>query len=293
MEKGMKWMLIKRVSGRVIEKSTACVPVGTQERRRKEKKKGGTTALKQDENERSAEKRLARVINCNFRPGDVLLTASWSEEAWEGLVKQAEKLEGNRPDLCLEDRLVMAAEQEGTNWIRRIQRRKKSLGGTALLRYVLVASDMDGKTGEQKRVHLHALFPKWAKELAVEAWKHGWVDIRNLREQDDYTPIAEYLLRQVRRRPDSKKYRTAQNMDKPIVTIENIPDNIPMKVRKNEVIMHQNAIEPGRPQYLRVVDLGRKRPEVKQKGRFPDTATGAGAHAGTYQAAKRKEAKGG
>ena len=160
------------------------------------------------------------------RPGDVLLTASWSEEAWEGLVKKAEKLEENHPDLCLEDRLVMAAEQEGTNWIRRIQRTKKSLGGTALLRYVLVASDMDGKTGEQKRVHLHALFPKWAKELAVGTWKHGWVDIRNLREQDDYTPIAEYLLRQVRRRPDGKKYRCAQNMDKPIVTIENIPDNI-------------------------------------------------------------------
>ena len=82
MEKGMKWMMIVRRSGRVVEKSTVCVPVGTQERSRREKTKGGTTALKQDENERNAEKRLARVINCNFRPGDVMLMASWSEESW-------------------------------------------------------------------------------------------------------------------------------------------------------------------------------------------------------------------
>ncbi|MDO4516533.1 MAG: hypothetical protein Q4C76_05295 [Bacillota bacterium] len=291
MEKGMKWMLIKRVSGRVVEKTTVCVPVGTRERGRREKTKGGTTALKQDENERNAEKRLARVINCNFRPGDVLLTASWSEEAWEALSQRAEKLGEIHPDLCPEDRLVMAAEQEGSNWIRRIQRAKKARGGTALLRYVLVASDMDGKIGEAKRVHLHALFPRWAKELAVEAWKCGWVDIRNLREQDDYTPIAEYLLRQVRRRPDGKKYRTAQNMDKPIVTVQDIPGNLPLKVRKNEVVMQHREDGPDRPSYLRVVDMNRKRPEVKQKGRFPDTATGAGAHAGTYKAPKKKGAK--
>ena len=275
MEKGMKWMMITRRSGRVIERSTVCVPAGTQERGRKEKTKGGTTALKQDENERNAEKRLARTINCNFRPGDVLLTASWSEEAWGKLAEKAEKLAGKHPDLRLEDRLVMAAEQEGTNWVRRTQRMKKAKGGTVMLRYVLVASDMDGKTGEQKRVHLHAIFPHWAKGLAVEAWKHGWVDIRNLREQDDFTPIAEYLLRQVRRRPDGKKYRTAQNMDKPVVTIQDIPGNMPLKAKKNEVVMKHNEDGPDRPRYIRIVDMGRNRPVVKNKGRFPDTATHA------------------
>ena len=76
-------------------------------------------------------------------------------------------------------------------------------------------------------------------------------------------------------------------MNGSVVTIQDTPDNMPMKVRKNEVIMHQNAIEPGRPQYLRVVDLGRKRQEVKQKGKFPD------AEPGTYELAKRKGAKGG
>lgn len=290
MEKGMKWMLIVRRSGRVIERSTVCVPAGTQERGRKEKTKGGTTALKQDENERNAEKRLARTINCNFRPGDVLLTASWSEEAWGKLADKAEKLAGKHPDLCLEDRLVMAAEQEGTNWIRRIQRMKKAQGGTVMLRYVLVASDMDGKTGEAKRVHLHAIFPHWAKNLAVEAWKHGWVDIRNLREQDDFTPIAEYLLRQVRRRPDGKKYRTAQNMDKPEVTIQDIPGNVPLKAKKNEIVMKHNEDGPDRPRYIRIVDMGRKRPVVKTKGRFPDTTMPAHARTGTTKGRRHHEA---
>lgn len=290
MEKGMKWMMIVRRSGRVVEKSTVCVPAGTQERSRREKTKGGTTALKQDENERNAEKRLARVINCNFRPGDVLLMASWSEEAWPQLEAKAEKLAAAHPEASWEDRMVMAAEQEGSNWIRRIQRLKKARGGTALLRYVIVASDMDGKTGEAKRVHLHVLLPGWAKDLALETWKHGLVDVRNLREQDDYTPIAEYLLRQVRRRPDSKKYRTAQNMDKPVVTIQNIPGNMPLKVKKNEVVMRHSEEGPDRPRYLRVVDMNRKRPELKAKGRFPDTTTGARVRAGTYKRPKGKEA---
>ena len=291
MEKGMKWMMIVRRSGRVVEKSTVCVPVGTQERSRREKTKGGTTALKQDENERNAEKRLARVINCNFRPGDVLLMASWSEECWGQLEGKARKVQNSRPDMAWEDCLVAAAEQEGSNWIRRIQRLKKARGGTALLRYVLVASDMDGKTGEAKRVHLHVLLPGWAKDLALECWKHGLVDVRNLKEQDDYTPIAEYLLRQVRRRPDSKKYRTAQNMDKPVVTIQDIPGNMPLKVKKNEVVMRHNEEGPDRPRYLRIVDMNRKRPEVKAKGRFPDTTTHAHARAGTSKGKTKKTAK--
>ena len=291
MEKGMKWMMIVRRSGRVVEKSTVCVPVGTKERSRREKTKGGTTALKQDENERNAEKRLARVINCNFRPGDVMLMASWSEESWGQLEGKARKVQNSRPDMAWEDCLVAAAEQEGSNWIRRIQRLKKARGGTALLRYVLVASDMDGKTGEAKRVHLHVLLPGWAKDLALESWKHGLVDVRNLKEQDDYTPIAEYLLRQVRRRPDSKKYRTAQNMDKPVVTIQDIPGNMPLKVKKNEVVMRHNEEGPDRPRYLRVVDMNRKRPEVKAKGRFPDTTTHAHARAGTSKGKTKKTAK--
>lgn len=291
MEKGMKWMMIVRRSGRVVEKSTVCVPVGTQERSRREKTKGGTTALKQDENERNAEKRLARVINCNFRPGDVLLMASWSEESWGQLEGKARKVQSARPDMAWEDCLVAAAEQEGSNWIRRIQRLKKARGGTALLRYVLVASDMDGKTGECKRVHLHVLLPGWAKDLALESWKHGLVDVRNLKEQDDYTPIAEYLLRQVRRRPDSKKYRTAQNMDKPVVTIQDIPGNMPLKVKKNEVVMRHNEEGPDRPRYLRIVDMNRKRPEVKAKGRFPDTTTCARVRTGTSKGKTKKTAK--
>ena len=295
MEKGMKWMMIVRRSGRVVEKSTVCVPVGTQERSRREKTKGGTTALKQDENERNAEKRLARVINCNFRPGDVMLMASWSEESWGQLEGKARKVQNSRPDMAWEDCLVAAAEQEGSNWIRRIQRLKKTRGGTALLRYVLVASDMDGKTGECKRVHLHVLLPGWAKDLALECWKHGLVDVRNLKEQDDYTPIAEYLLRQVRRRPDSKKYRTAQNMDKPVVTIQDIPGNMPLKVKKNEVVMRHNEEGPDRPRYLRIVDMNRKRPEVKAKGKYPekypDTTTCARVRTGTSKGKTKKTAK--
>ena len=41
------------------------------------------------------------------------------------------------------------------------------------------------------------------------------MDIKQLRAQPDYTPIATYLMRQVRRQPDKKKYRVTQGMEMP------------------------------------------------------------------------------
>lgn len=258
-------MEIKRVSGRVVERSTVWVPEGTREVKRKPKRKGATTAQKQDENERQAEKRLARILNCNFRPGDVLLGPTFDETNWSALRERAEGMREKHPDATEENLLVMAAEHEGELWIQRTRRALAKEGRRELLRYVMVVSDMDGQTGEQKRIHLHAILPAWAEKNAAAAWKAGAVDVQHLREQDDFTPIARYLLRQVRRRPDAKKWRAAQNMDRPVVTVTNIPEGKVLKAGKGEVVMHQNAVIPGQPQYLRTVNMGRKRPKVKER----------------------------
>ena len=265
MERGGKWMQITRVSGRVIERSTVWVPAGTREVRRKEKRKGATTAEKAEENGRAAEKNLARILNCNFRPGDLLLGPTFSPSAWARLEERAGKLRETMPEATEEDLLVRAAEHAGELWIKRIRRAMEKAGRRELLRYVIVASDMDGATGQPKRIHLHAILPAWAGEMAAAAWKNGTVDVQHLREQDDYTPLARYLLRQVRRRPGERKWRSAQGMDRPVVTVTDIPEDRPVKARKGEVVMQVEAWEPGRPQYMRTVDLKRKRPAVKRK----------------------------
>lgn len=258
-------MEIKRVSGRVIERSTVWVPAGTREVRRGKKRKGATTAEKQEQNDRQGEKNLARLINCNFRPGDVLLGPTFDAAHWDRLRQKAQAMADRMPEATEEDRLVKAAEHEGELWIKRIRRKLEKAGRRELLRYVLVTSDMDGETGQPKRIHLHAVLPAWAAETAAAAWTAGCVDLQHLREQDDFTPLARYLLRQVRRRPGERKWRSAQNMDRPIVTMTDIPPEKPVRERKGEVVMHRDEFEPGRPQYLRTVDMNRKRPPVKRK----------------------------
>lgn len=110
------------------------------------------------------------------------------------------------------NRLREAAEKQMSLWMRRV---KRKFGGK--IKALMVTSDIDHNTGELVRVHHHIVFAaegiSW--DLLRKEWKHGSVDIKQLRAQPDYTPIATYLMRQVRRQPDKKKYRVTQGMEMP------------------------------------------------------------------------------
>lgn len=249
MEGRGRWMKIRRISGRVVEESTVFVSPNSRERRGR--KKGTTSARKQDENERDAVKRLSRLINCNFAHGDLLLTPKYDEEGMARLMDwaKAHQEEGH----SLEDALVDAAEREGKNYIRRMERELEKAG--VELRYILITSDMDGETGELVRPHHHIIMPRVAFEVAAKKWGLGTVDYQILRDQDDYTPLAEYLLRQVRRRkPDARKWTSSRNLDKPVVsqTWMDKPGR-ELAVEKGAKLMHRAEWEPGRPQYIRFV----------------------------------------
>ena len=110
------------------------------------------------------------------------------------------------------NRLREEAEKQMSLWLRRV---KRKLGGK--IKALMITSDVDHETGELVRVHHHIVFEaegiSW--DLLRKEWKHGSVDIKQLRAQPDYTPIATYLMRQVRRQPDKKKYRVTQGMEMP------------------------------------------------------------------------------
>ena len=110
------------------------------------------------------------------------------------------------------NRLREAAEKQMSLWLRRV---KRKFGGK--IKALMITSDVDHETGELVRVHHHIVFAaegiSW--DLMRKEWKHGSVDIKQLRAQPDYTPIATYLMRQVRRQPDKKKYRVTQGMEMP------------------------------------------------------------------------------
>lgn len=256
-------------SGNVIEKT--CFPVAPNIRPRSARQKGNTLQRKQDANERSATKRLARLLNCNFKPGDLLLSPSYNEKAMEKLCGGID-----REDM---DGLRKKAEHEIELFLRRL---KRELGKQGIeLKYIAVTSDMDGDTGEAVRIHHHLVIP--AEGIRMEEgilyvgskpissiWGKGHIDYRPLSHQDDYTPLAEYLMRQVRRMTDAKKYKPSRNLKKPKLVSERIIYIAKeLRIPKGAKLLYRSAYMPGEAQYIRYVE-GKK--EDKDRGKTEDTA---------------------
>ena len=64
-------------SGAVVEKIVC--RVGANAKPRKARRKGATVPRKQDANDRDCIKRAARIVNCNFSHGDILLSLKFDE----------------------------------------------------------------------------------------------------------------------------------------------------------------------------------------------------------------------
>jgi len=203
MREGGKWMLREYIAGKVVELSQFWMP---EQARPRSPRKASSSARKQDQNDRSVIKRLARWINANFAHGDLWVTLTYSERGMQRLLRAAGE------DL---DALRDAGEHQAKLFLRRMQRVFEA--GGIELKYILVTSDLNGETGECVRIHHHILMPRAAYEICEKKWSLGSVDYQILRNQDDFTPMAVYLLRQVRRQPDKKKYTPSRNLKAPVV----------------------------------------------------------------------------
>ena len=190
------WIVRTYEAGNVGEKTKFFVPGA---RPTKSQRRLRDAARKQAQNEYSAEKALARLLNANFTEGDLLVGLDYSDEGLARL--EAWALRQGLPMETEEERLDTmraAAEHELQLMIRRVKRELDKLG--LPLRYAAVTSDMDGDTGETVRVHHHLVVDRAVRDVFVEKWAGlGGVDWKPLSPQMDYTPLASYLIRQVGR----------------------------------------------------------------------------------------------
>ena len=141
------------------------------------------------------------------------------------------------------------AEHQCKLWLRRIARKA---GGK--LKYLGVSSDMDGQTGELVRAHCHVVLdaPGVSWDALREAWHLGWIDIRQLRKQRDYTPVAVYLMRQVQRLPEKKKYFVSRGMEQPEVLERIVPYEGEIRVQPGATVLERSAYDPDNvSQYVR------------------------------------------
>lgn len=152
------------------------------------------------------------------------------------------------------NRLRDAADKQMSLWLRRVKR--KFCADGKKIKALLVTSDIDHETGELVRVHHHIVLAaegiSW--DLLRREWKNGSVDIRQLRAQADYTPVATYLMRQVRRQPDRKKYRVTQGMEMPVTEERVVLSHAEIKAPAGATVLERSEFSSDcLGQYIRYV----------------------------------------
>jgi hypothetical protein len=248
------WVTRTYRAGNVWEKSKHFVP-GTRPTC-KDRRAQRAAIRKQEQNEYSAQKALARLLNANFTSRDFLLGLDYSAKGMLGLMKW---LEGKGVDLEALDEdqerecVWASAEHALELCLRRVKYRLKKEGRE--LKAVYITSDMDGSTGDRVRIHHHLVINADARDAFVAAWQElGSVDWTRLYDhQEDRTPIAEYMISQVRRIPDAKKFRSTRNLVRPKPEDRIAQSDAELRLPKGAKLQFRAAYGKGQPQYIRFV----------------------------------------
>lgn len=221
---------------------------------------------KQEQNEYSAIKRLAREIHANFKAGDLLLGLDYSDEGLEKIKTWARKkglAVDSEDEMEGMNALWEAASHAQDNALRRVKRHLQKQG--IELKAIYCTSDMDGETGEYVRVHHHLIVNAGVQEAFKKAWEEyglGGVDWTPLHpQQEDRTPLAEYIIRQVRRIPDAKKYRSTRNLIRPQPKDRIALSDAEIRVPNGAKLLFRQEYMPNRPQYIRYTLPPKRRSE--------------------------------
>lgn len=194
-------MEYKIISGRTVEIRRVMMSVRRQDDRsprRGKRVKGKTTLRKILANEREAVKNLARILNCNFKQGDMWITLTYPEEY---LPESPE-----------------AADREFAKFLRKLRALAKKETGKNPVYVTSPPCDADPRTGERVRLHYHVVMPAVAYEQVIKLWPQADVTYRRLDGRGDYTGIARYICGQSAHAPGKKRWRCSKGLKKPIYT---------------------------------------------------------------------------
>lgn len=236
------WVIRTYEAGPVGEKTKYWVPG---ERPPRSERRIRSEIHKQEENEASSQKCVARLIHANFRDEDYLLTLRYDDLS---LAKLGEGLSAESEDrlTCL----FFAAHHQLKLWLRRVRRATEKEG--IPFRYLAITSDMDPKTGEYKRLHHHVIVNREALALCLSLWKNGSTHKGHLWKGLDKTDLARYLLAQVRRMKENQmKYIPSRNLTRPKPKDRIAKSDAEVRLPRGARLLHRSEYVPGRPQYIR------------------------------------------
>ena len=220
MKKDGYWVIRTYKAGSLGEKTKFWVPGNRPDKNLTLKQKD--VIKKQSQNEYSAVKRLARDLHENYSGKDIFFSLDYSDIGIKKLEKWAIKKGVDLSKLSDEERrdvIWEAADHELNLCLRRAQNRAKSRG--VELKAHLTTSDLKFdrrlQVYIQVRVHHHLVINREALDCFKEAWGDlGGTDVEYLDQYgEDLTELANYIIGQVRRIPDAKKYRSTRNIVHP------------------------------------------------------------------------------
>lgn len=180
-----------------------------------------------------ARRKCARMVNTNFKEGDLFLTLTFRE----------------RVDIKTALRLFR-------NFIERLKRLRKRKG-YAELKYLYVVER------KNKREHVHLLINKMdltMKELK-EVWGLGRVMVSILEPGGDYTGLAYYITKE-NYKEYGKRWSGSRNLEKPKVKVTLVSEEkktkrlrVPKNYKVIEEVQYYSEIT-GHTRYVRAVKIG-------------------------------------
>lgn len=180
------------IAGAVIDRTVkVSFPHGG---RRRQKQKPTSEAVKKN-NDRLAEKKLTRLINANFYPGDLHVTLTYAVP-----VDPQE------------------AEHQLGVWIRRVRRQFKKKG----IEFKYVAAT----EYKNHRIHHHVVMNYIDLNIIDTLWTQGRVRCTTLDQSRNYKALAKYLIKETQktfREPGNatkRRWKSSRNLIRPVIKRE-------------------------------------------------------------------------
>lgn len=176
-------------------------------------------------------KKCGRMINANFKAGDLFLTLTY------------------RKQVGIEDALRLFR-----NFIWRLKRLRKRKGLDAL-KYIYVI-----ETGKKGREHLHMIINDMdvtLKEL-TELWGLGRVMISRLEPGGDYTGLAFYITKE-NYKEYGRRWNGSRNLEKPKETVTEVVKSRRLRVPKNYRVVEEinyYSDMTGFTRYMKAIRIG-------------------------------------
>lgn len=239
-------------------------------------KANASTPRKAEANKNQAAHILGRLLNNNFEQGDLLISPGYSAKAKRELERRARTALGGgriRKEI-LEDAILAEVDKDAGLFIRRCR-----AAGAKNLRYVIVPSDRNGKTGKPAAPHVHIVLS--GEDCSVEnkvltlcgrslteMWGHAASVEYEFLRGGSYNRLAVYLLAQTRDIPNRKRYRCSRNLEKIVPVEREISASAPEEIQPPagaEIQERQiNEENPYHMQYVRYI-LPKRRTATRNK----------------------------